>query len=184
MKQEELQEIKDEYNRINHFRKIAYLLNEEKAALEEEQMVKRYIEVCSRLDQLKGYLGYEDSDSIGMAIEKTNITETNGIYVYLGTYAYPQTFYQTSPFGYINTNHDDERAAYSEYVDIEKDLVDTFKVDIKHRAEFEANNDVIYLNKNYVNHASFYRLKHEFFTSIIENGQEKTVDTIKKQLVK
>lgn len=191
MKQEELQQIKEEYTRINHLRKIATLLNEEKAALEEEQMVKRYIEVYNKLNQMKEYLEYDDSDSIAMAIEKTNITDTNKIYVCLGTYKRIYDIAMVNCSHYALTSHDDQQAEYSEYVDIEKDLIDSFQVDIQERAEFEENNDIIYLNKNDVSHASFYKLQpsfyklqHDFFKNVIENGQEKTISTIKKQLLK
>lgn len=182
MKQEELDIIKEEYIRLNHLRTIASLLKEEKEELEQEQMVKRYNEVCAKLKKMSMYLNFSDHYIMSTALEQVNITNTNNIFVCLGTYKHNKDTNGINEPLYTITNHDDEEAVYSEYVDLEKDISECFQINIKLREQFEKINNIIYINP--FDRTEFYKVQNDFFKNVIENGQEKTVDTIKKQLTK
>lgn len=182
MKQKDLDKIKNEYMNLDRLRTIASLLKEEKEELEQEQMVKRYNEVCTKLEKMSMYLSFSDNYIMNTVLKQVDIVNTNNIFVCLGTYKHSKDTKGINQLLYTVTNHDDEEAEYSEYADIEKDISECFQVDVKLREQFEKNNSIIYIDP--FNRTEFYKVQHEFFKSAMENGQEKTVKTIKKQLLK
>ena len=119
-----------------------------------------------------------DFDMLKLCYNKVNITETNNIYVYTGTFKNDIN----DSFG-TRVNYDSENALYSKYSNIELqeyNFNSTMIIPISKREEFEKNNIVIF-PKNYLLDKTFYDIQNDFFLDAMELGQEKAIEKLLKK---
>ena len=176
---------KQEYEKLNHYREMANELKNTKETLEEQPVVRRYLEVCQKLDDKMLACGcWDDRCIIETARKKITGDETNEIYVCIGTYKESKNVdFNYWPYS-IPVPHDSEEAEYSEYVDLEKEITDVFKIHISDRDEFEKKHDVIYLEKGPLSRQYFEELQVSFFLDAFKNGQKKAINSVKKKTKK
>ena len=99
--------------------------------------------------------------------------DTNGIYVYKGTYMVDNCCDIVHGPSDIRVERDYPFATHRNYWDIEQAYA--IEVPIKKCDEFEKTHDVIYLSSNY------HSIRQEFIEEALEHGQEEAVNKIKKK---
>lgn len=99
--------------------------------------------------------------------------DTNGIYVYKGTYMVDNCCDIVHGPSDIRVERDYPFATHRDYWDIEQHYA--IEVPIKKCDEFERTHDVIYLSSNY------HSIRQEFIEEALEHGQEEAVNKIKKK---
>lgn len=152
--------------------------------LEEKDNVKEYLDLLSKkkdrikiIDSLD--LSNED-DLIRMymslfSIHRSEICETNNIYVYLGSY---QKNYETDiehGASDYSLKKDDPNVDYSVYKNLETE--EEKIILINEKDEFEREHNIINL-KGFFKENRFYTLQSEFIKNCIENSQEEAVKKV------
>lgn len=183
MKNSELESIRSEYKDLLNLR--AQIIDKLKKIedLEKNPFVKEYLKLREELesDNDHKYTHMErlnDFDMLKLCYNKVNITETNNIYVYTGTF-------KNDINDSLDTrvNYDSENALYSKYSNIELqeyNFNSTMIIPISKREEFEKNNIVIF-PKNYLLDKTFYDIQNDFFLDAMELGQEKAIEKLLKK---
>ena len=104
-----------------------------------------------------------------------NEEDTNGIYVYIGSYRPSDFTYEEiedgAPFEVL-TDYDDPRATDSRYYNLEGIWCKTIKID--ECDEFERTHTVIFVD-------DFYELQNEFIMTAVKESQEQAVSKILKK---
>ncbi len=141
--------------------------------LEDDPNVREYIYLIG-LSKFNTLFNYEDDDQIVSSIYNKYIyliqeDETNGIYVYLGTFRYSDEIDIVHSSCDIRVKYDDKRADYRLYKNIEQ--VFAKKININDCKSFEREN--IILNPNsYYKEKEYYNIQKEFFITAVKKGQE------------
>ncbi|MCM1370707.1 MAG: hypothetical protein NC181_02295 [Clostridium sp.] len=106
------------------------------------------------------------------------ISESNNIYVYLGTYKYSyEADVEHGPRDYkVSRNY--KNADYSKYMDLEtEDLIEIF---INEREQFETSHKVIF-PKNLFEQKEFYEMQKTYIEDCVKDGQTLAVEKILKR---
>ncbi|MBQ1813060.1 MAG: hypothetical protein II119_03860 [Bacilli bacterium] len=165
MKEEVLEKIKKEFEEEKAFQ-IAYnaqarMANKEIAGRKGVTNRRLYIDRRTKKDILVRLLR-KHRDEI-------KLEDTNGIYVYMGTYREKNNFYEDGPED-IRVSYDDESAVYSVYKNIEHDREVLVSVD--GRDYFESKVKIVTGN--------YEMLQKEFISMAVKNGQDYATKRIVK----
>ena len=152
--------------------------------LEKNRYVKEYINLLGLSISRQDFI-IDDTDSIvskiySKYINKIGESDTNRIYVYLGTYRYSSTADIVS-LGDDRVSYDDDRADYRLYQDLEQ--LASLVVNIKDCKVFEENNTIINPN-GYFKSREYYKIQKEFFITAVKKGQEAAKKRILKKYPK
>lgn len=179
MEQKILDEIKDKYNTKLKILKKYEVLTKRIGELEENEFVKEYMELITILKNHEGkdMKTWNDNKLIESAFRNCicNIQETNGIYVYIGTYMSSHECDIVHGSSDIRLNRDDPKAEYRIYKNIETS--DSEMVSVKQWDEFEKTHKIIY-PKTTLTDSFFYAAQNEFFSIAIKESQETACNKI------
>ncbi len=183
MKNSELESIRSEYKDLLNLRTQIIDKLKKIEDLEKNPFVKEYLKLREELESDKDhkYTHMErlnDFDMLKLCYNRVNITETNNIYVYTGTFKNDIN----DSLG-TRVNYDSENALYSKYSNIELqeyNFNSTMIIPVSKREEFEKNNIVIF-PKNYLLDKTFYDIQNKFFLDAMELGQEKAIEKLIKK---
>lgn len=171
MIKEEIEKEKEKIRRHNNdAKKVSELLNSED--------VKEYFRL---VDEEPTILEYKDDDEgniiknvFSRFIYKIDSSDTNGIFVYRGTYKVGDYCdIEHGPSDYI-VGRNDPSATHRKYWDLE--VYHAIDIPIKECDEFEKTHIIIF-GKG----AHYYKIRQEFITEVIEKGQAEAVKVIKKK---
>lgn len=171
MKEALLEQIKREFAEEKAFQE-AY--NEEvrdrnKSLKEESRMIKSLGKTPKKL-----YIDRRTKGDILLRLlrkhrDEIRLEDTNGIYVYMGTYREKNNFYEDGPED-IRVSFDDESAVYSVYKNLEHDR--EVLVSIDGRDYFESKVKIVTGN--------YELLQKEFIVAAVKNGQDYAAKRIVK----
>ena len=181
MTDNELEKIRSKYEKLLSTKKALESLQEEKKFLENNVKVKRYLEITNLLENNKennSSLNYDNL--IERSINSIPVSNTNNIYVYIGTYRY------NDEIDIIHGSKDDrvaffdKKADYRVYRNIESlSYQDDYSINVpvSQCEKFEREHNVIY-PKTCLNGEYYYKVRREFFKTAILEGQEKAIEKV------
>lgn len=170
MTEEILEKIKKEYEqrkqKQNEIKGKIKRLNE----LKKNPFVIEYIELTDFINN-SFYHEYTDEEIMVSSFNKyiSEIKDTNGIYIYLGTFRLSNICDIEHGPSDERVSRNDPSAKYSIYQDIEKFSCN--QIPIKHREQFEKHNKIIF-PKTINTNKYFYELQKEFIRECINSSQE------------
>lgn len=174
MKKELLKEIREEVLNIKKANEERNKKRSRIRELESNESVKEYmrlreIDACTDVKEFTTDEKTLASEIYYRYIHRIDRKDTNGIYVYLGTYreSYESDIVHCN--GDIKVGYNNPDAEYRLYQDLEQNSVIT--VPIKDCEEFEKSNRVIF-PKGYNLCKKYYEIQKEFFTEAITNSEE------------
>ena len=153
MKEEVLESIRKTFERLTEQRKESKIIWDRIDELEQNDLIKEYIELkskVSRINPRKKYLTDDEILEISLEGNIIKANETNNIYVCLGTIKMSNQKY------------------YKRYMNLE-DRNDSYLISINNCQEFEQTHTVILLTKN----NQYNEIRKEFERISLEEGQEK-----------
>lgn len=141
--------------------------------LEKNRYVREYLSLVGLSNTKQKFITDTDDEIIsqiyGKHIHRIDERDTNGIYVYLGTFRYSDEIDIVHSSCDIRVKYDDKRADYRLYKNIEQ--VFAKKININDCKSFEREN--IILNPNsYYKEKEYYNIQKEFFITAVKKGQE------------
>ena len=146
----------------------------------EIKQVKEYLELTNTEPEKLDFKEIDEDKIIKRISDRFvwNIkeNETNGIFVYRGTFEAGYDYDIVHGPSDRRVPRDSPFATHRDYWDLEQHY--PFEVPIKKCEEFEKSHIVIFTSGNY------YRIRQEFITEALKNGQEKAVKTIIKRYKK
>lgn len=186
MNEQTLNEIKRNYKERIDTKKRYQELIEHIKLLEENMYVIKYLSLCKEKEELEfseKSLDKDDSEILESIINKykRKIKETNGIYVYIGSYYTSIESDIVHGPSACRVKKGDEKAEYNIYKDIENE--EEIEIMIDKCAEFENNNIVIFPNTHFTEEY-YYEIQNEFFCDAVNTGQKEAVDKILKKVKK
>ena len=165
MKQEYLERLKSEFERVKN--KQALQRQEQKRLQELEKIpeVQEYIRLKESVKQhTREKTPEEIINDICLKIHIKDHKDTNGIYYCLGTF-------KRVNYEEVKVPYDDPTAEYRVYVNIET-WSDVVKRDIKNCSEFETTHPVIISNPQNEGETEYSTIQKEFFLTSIKETQE------------
>lgn len=188
MKNSELESIRSEYKDLLNLRTQIIDKLKKIEDLEKNPFVKEYLKLREELESDKNhkYTHMErlnDFDMLKLCYNRVNITETNNIYVYAGTFEKSNECDIIHGNDEVRVDYNNRNALYSKYSNIELqeyNFNSTMIIPVSKREEFETNNIVIF-PKNYLLDKTFYDIQNKFFLDAIELGQEKAIEKLIKK---
>lgn len=148
--------------------------------LEKNRYVREYLSLVGLSNTKQKFITDTDDEIISQIYDKyihrIDERDTNGIYIYLGTFRYSSTADIVS-LGDDRVSYDDDRADYRLYQDLEQ--FTSIVVNIKDCKAFEENNTIINPN-GYFKSREYYKIQKEFFITAVKKGQE----TARKRILK
>lgn len=156
MKIEELNTIRNSYERIKEDQIKAKKVWDRIDDLEQNAQVKEYIklkEMMKKVNPNKKYLSNDEILEICIDGYLSSLSETNNIYVYIGT---------------VELQEKSMKKKYKRYMNLEA-RYDNHLIPIELSSEFENTHKVVNAN----NQESYKRLQKEFIKTSMEEGQEK-----------
>lgn len=146
MEDDILKKIKEEYQ-LGIQRQIEYKnIQKRLKELEKEDLVKEYLSLLeiSQSSSFNKLLNIKNRDLMDSIAHRYlyKIKETNGVYVYAGTFCYSNEWDIMHSWSDIRLNYYDDRAQYRLYQDIEQS--DGLVVPISKCCEFEEKNKVVF----------------------------------------
>ena len=173
MKEEILERIKMDYEKMKSEKEQYQKVRKRIQELEENELIKEYLGLLSQTES------YDYERIAGLSKEKmydrafrnhlTSIKETNGIYVYLGTFIYSIECDIEHGANDYRVNRNNPNADYRLYQDIES--YDSIEIPIKKCEDFEKTHQVIFA-KTYPKNLKYYEIQNYFIKTSIEEGQE------------
>ena len=140
--------------------------------LEKNRYVRDYLSLVGLSNTKQKFITDTDDEIISQIYDKyihrIDERDTNGIYIYLGTFRYSSTADIVS-LGDDRVSYDDDRADYRLYQDLEQ--LASLVVNIKDCKVFEENNTIINPN-GYFKSREYYKIQKEFFITAVKKGQE------------
>lgn len=140
--------------------------------LEKNRYVREYLSLVGLSNTKQKFITDTDDEIISQIYDKyihrIDERDTNGIYIYLGTFRYSSTADIVS-LGDDRVSYDDDRADYRLYQDLEQ--LASLVVNIKDCKAFEENNTIINPN-GYFKSREYYKIQKEFFITAVKKGQE------------
>lgn len=175
MNSNELNEFKQQYQTVSRKKDIMNSLRIKKEELEKNDVVKLYCQILNEMAELNDDINYEQN-ILDNAIANSNIKNTNGIYVYFGSF-YKNIFNQEIP-----VDHMDHTAQYSVYMDIEKVYSSAcITIPIESCESFERDNVILFPKDVYSERWILYeRIRRMFFETCVVEGQEKAIEKVLK----
>ena len=170
MKENLLKELKKEYDKgmqekEANDRRLKTLMDR-KAILENSPIVKGYIELCEQIEAEEENFclaGDVFIDALCDFTDKGLFDETNGIFLYAGTFI--------TEFGYEKRVPEDYQfAEFSRYIDIES--FEQLDIPVEDRKAFESNNKVLFLPDEEKTKYVKYDLRDQFVMDSLSEGQE------------
>lgn len=141
--------------------------------LEKNRYVREYLSLVGLSNTKQKFITDTDDEIIsqiyGKHIHRIDERDTNGIYVYLGTFRYSDEIDIVHSSCDIRVKYDDDRADYRLYQDLEQ--LASLVVNIKDCKAFEENNTIINPN-GYFKSREYYKIQKEFFITAVKKGQE------------
>lgn len=132
--------------------------------LENDSKVKKYLELCGVKSAIKSSkLVFDRDGEFFRFIERMNLDDTNGLYVYCGTFNSESSVYFLE--------RDSENAVCREYRDIEKPS--SIKIPIEKCEEFEKNNKVL--------DTTIYDATEGFLDIALKTSQQEAVNELCKR---
>lgn len=119
-----------------------------------------------------------NDDIVNKVISYSRISNTNNIYVYMGTYQ--RGSYSDIEHGPTDKRvaRDNENADYRVYADIEKNSSDAYvEVPIEKCDDFEKENTILFSHQ-FISSDYYYSVKKMFFEEALKNGQEKAIQKV------
>ena len=156
MKIEELNTIRNSYERIKEDQIKAKKVWDRIDELEQNVQVKEYIELKEMMKKVnpnKKYLSNDEILEICIDGYLSSLSETNNIYVYIGT---------------VELQEKSMKKKYKRYMNLEA-RYDNHLIPIELSSEFENTHKIVNAN----NQESYKRLQKEFIKTSMEEGQEK-----------
>lgn len=180
MKEETLNEIRREVQELK--RKNEEINNKTRRLqeLEENENIREYLRLrgIKRL-RIKGYLETDEEALIPKVyyryLNSISASDTNKIYVYLGTYKSSQESDVEHGPSDIRVSYQDPKAEYRIFQDIE--LNSQIVLPISECRRFESSNKIIYLF-GYRLWSKYYEIQKEFFTTSVKSSQEEACKLI------
>ena len=173
MTEEVLKEIKKDYEQRKETRNHLSEVLEEIIKLEEDDTVKKYLNLKKELESINYKKIIEQSDEQILYSSFYNnrymIIETNDIYICMGTFMMDSICDIVHGPSDIRLNRDDPRAEYRIYRNIEDGYSEV--ISMRKCEEFERMHKVIIPNI-YWTEKYFYELQKEFIKITLEEGQE------------
>ena len=180
MKEELLNEIKEEYNKKKEELKEYNDKVLRVRTLKNNKFVKEYIKLVGDNNKYK-YKNKNDIDIVGEIYQKylsrIKEDETNNIYFYLGTYRYYYRYDIDKGGVDKRVRYNDPLADYRLYWNIEGML--PIKVEKDRFDEFDKENTII--TTYYKSNKDYFFIQKEFFTESIKNNQEEAKKILKKK---
>ena len=170
MKEDLLKELKKEYDRgIDEKeatdRRLKTLMDR-KAILENSPIVKGYIELCEQIEVEEEKICLASDVFVDTLYNFTNkglFDETNGIFLYLGTFI--------TEFGYEKKVPEDYQfAEFARYINIES--FEQVDIPVEDKKVFENNNKVLFLTDEETTKYVKYDLRDQFVMDSLSEGQE------------
>ena len=185
MTEDDLEKLRVEYEKLKRVQQEITDIITEISALEKTDAVKRYLLLTEQLNNNKNYLyshieSKDDMSLISSCIGKVKIKETNGIFVYVGTYMVNHEIDIVHGSTDFRVNYCDQNADYSQYKNIESSSSDSnyiINVPVSKRSRFEQEHTVVF-PKSYFKDKEFYEMQNEFFKDAIKYGQEEAVQRV------
>ena len=185
MHNEEIEKIKKEYEHLKMVRKEIIDLEKQIKECEQNPIVRHYFELKEMLESDKSYEYYQtvnfNADQLLLYVINNNkITNTNNIYVYMGTYRMNWDR-NGECFEDFVVSFDDINADYSEYFNIELGVSDYNKkklVSPIRREEFEKNNIVLYPPNGVDKYDYYNSVKIMYFDTAIKCGCDKALEKV------
>lgn len=182
MKEELLKQLKDELEskkleNQSHNKKVRRIKE-----LLKEPSVKEYIQLMSSIEDDLKQINLSDSDIITSFyhryLSKIKEEDTNGIYVYLGTYEYNHEVDIVHGSNDFRVNYNSPQANYRIYKNIEYPYGES--IPIQKCEEFEKNH-IIIRPKSYFKDKEYYEIQKEFFIKAVKTNQESAKKMILKK---
>lgn len=174
MEKEILDKIKIDYKNALERKKYILELIDKINKLEENDIVKKYIELIVEYESLENDKIINQSEqSIFDSICYDNmykIRETNEIYVCLGTFMSSYDCDMIHGISAVRLSRDDPRAEYRIYRNIENGYSDYVSITVCDK--FEETHHVIIPNTNIFTDSYFFKYQKEFFSLAVTVGQE------------
>lgn len=170
MKEELLNELKKEFEQkkkqvIEYNQKVKRIKE-----LAKTPEVKEYLYLCNQVDGMKEQK-MQDRDITSSIyhnyLYRIDKDETNGIYVYRGTYRISDEIDIVHGARDIRVNYHSSLAYYRQYYDIEQ--IEPINIPINQCEQFEKEHTILYLD--YFGR-KFYTIQEEFFTKAITKNQD------------
>ena len=154
--------------------------------LEQDENVKRYIELKNRLGQVdyQKIIGETETQILERAFNSWQyaINETNGIYLCLGTFMMERTCDIEHGPKDIRLERNDPKAEYRIYRNIEDGYSEV--ISIKNCEQFEKTYKVLFLKDDFFADRDFYELQREFMIIAVTKGQREACKKILSKNIK
>lgn len=182
MKQEILDAIKSEYLKQKEQKRKVDDMISRLETLKENEYVIEYINLLNALNNInyKRFSTWTDEnilDSVFRMYSYKN-DETNGIYVYLGTFILDNLCDMEHGPCDKKVDRTDPRAEYRIYQDIE--CIDAIRIPINRCEEFEKTHKIIYPNNRY-GRRTCHNIQKEFIRDLITTSQEEACKKLLKK---
>ena len=186
MKSEEIELLRENYYSLVKEKQELLVLKKRILELEQTSEVKEYLDQVNRINSKHCSKEKSNREIVRDAINFSNITPTNDIYVYIGTYKYGnETDIIHGSSDYL-VSRNDHTADYVVYYNLEAKRYNlNFSIEIPYEEvdKFEGEHKVIY-PKKFDKKTYFYDLQDEYFTTVILESEEKAMSKIKKIIIK
>ena len=171
MEQKVLAKIQMRYKNKQNIRDEAMTLINELRTLEQNEFVKRYIELLDKISEVdENILNETDEELIYREFYKfrRDVKVTNKIYFSIGTFKDSMEDYIIHGVSQIRVSCNDPAAEYREYRDIESG--ETLIILIEDCEEFERNNEII--DWPIDGDKGYYQVQKKFVYMAVTEGQE------------
>ena len=173
MKEEILEQITKEYKELKEAKKELEYKKNRIRQLEENKFVQEYLNLYHEIYEInsKNEMYLPDDILFRRSIDRClkNLEETNGIYVYMGTYSWSNNKDVMRPSD-EKLNYSDPNAKFRIYRDLEK-INEEIVLPISECKDFEKNNTVIVL-RTAIPESKIYQVQEEFLQDAIKTNQE------------
>ena len=174
----ELKDIKRNYEELTTAKTETDLLNEAIELYEQHPIVIKYLNLKRKLELIaKSHSKVEeldDAELLEYVINNIGISNTNNIYVYMGTYQQNDNITEEYPCDFI-VSYDDPNADYRLYINIESPD-DERKIICTLQSDFEKQNIVLYPPQGINSSTYFYEIRNMYFKTAINEGQENAIE--------
>lgn len=176
MEQAILDSIIEEYKKLTEKNKEINKKRKRLSKLMQHRLVKEYIKLYNEVNAFDGINAFHKQNYKSALTQsfrrfEYNIKETNGIYVYLGTFKYTDEVDIVHGEHDDRVNRDDPKADYSLYRNIENHNLQE-DVKIKDRDEFERTHTIICGKNQCFPDMEYWKIQEEFYELVIKKGQE------------
>ena len=179
MKEEMLQSIKKDYENQKELRDNTIKSLEKLKELENNEIVKEYLNLKEKLQLLKyeRIINQTDTEIINTLFRRNMYSnkDTNEIYVCLGSFKLDNVYDIEHGPSDFRVRRDDPTAEYRIYKDIENENYIQLAID---KCEKFENTHKVIIPKTILTDKYYYELQKEFILTAVEEGQEKACQKI------